>query len=51
MSAIPPEILALVVNLATLVMILVERPFNSGRALYWLGATVLTIGLIRMRQP
>jgi hypothetical protein len=48
---VTPELLSLVVNLITLVMIFFERPFNEGRVLYWFGATMLTLGLIQMRKP
>lgn len=44
-----PEYISLAVNVATLILIALERPFNLGRVLYWAGATVLVLGLVKMR--
>jgi hypothetical protein len=43
-----PEWIALAVNLCSLVYFVVKRA-EPGKMLYWLGATILTAGLIKMR--
>lgn len=44
---IPPEVIPLVVNLAMLAAYIHRR--EPGKIFYWLGATLLTIGLLKMR--
>lgn len=43
------EFLALGLNSAILLVMLFQRPWQPGKILYWLGASILTIGLIKMR--
>lgn len=42
-----PEVLPLVVNLAMLVVAICQR--EPGKSCYWLGASVLTVGLMVMK--
>lgn len=43
-----PELLPLLVNLSMLAFYLTQRS-ELGKILYWLGATILTAGLLKMR--
>jgi hypothetical protein len=42
-----PEILPLVLNLTTFTIYVAKENFN--KATYWLGASILTLGLLRMK--
>lgn len=43
---LPPEIIPLVVNLAMLAAYIYRR--EPGKTLYWAGACLLTVGLLKM---
>ena len=43
------EFVALAINGSILVAMLLRKPLEPGKILYWLGASILTIGLIKMR--
>jgi len=45
--ALPPEIVPLVVNMAMLAAYLYRR--EPGKVMYWAGACLLTLGLMRMK--
>lgn len=49
LSKVSVEVLALILNAAILLSFVFKRPFEPGKFLYWLGATILTIGLLKMR--
>lgn len=44
---VPPEVLPLVVNMAMLAAYAYRR--EPGKTLYWAGAVLLTLGLLKMR--
>ena len=43
-----PEWIALAVNVGSLIYYIAQRS-QSGKILYWLGATLLTAGLLKMK--
>lgn len=46
---IKPEYVTLVMNCLVLLRYVVTRPIEPGKLLYWLGATILTVGLLFMK--
>lgn len=44
---VPPEVIPLVVNLSMLAAYIYRK--EPGKILYWAGATLLTVGLLKMR--
>jgi hypothetical protein len=43
------EVAGLIFNLTVLLAFCVKRPFEPGKFFYWLGASILMIGILKMR--